>query len=100
MLAATGGLIALTLVFIAIGKWYPGTPAEYLDWKPTRSYEDEIRLELEDIDQMLEAQNERRRARGAPELTEDEIRSEVHAEERAMEERRDALQRDRGDEPS
>ena len=100
MLAATGGLIALTLVFLAIGKWYPGTPAEYLDWKPTRSYEDEIQLELEDIDQMLEAQNERRRRTGRSEISEDQIRSEIQAEERAQEERRESLRRDRGDEPA
>jgi hypothetical protein len=31
---------------------------------------------------MLEAQNERRRASGRPELSEDEIRSQVEAEER------------------
>ena len=52
-------LLVLIGIFLAIGKWYPGSGAEQLDWKPTRSYEDEIRLELEDVDQMLEAQNER-----------------------------------------
>ena len=70
-------LALLLLVFLAIGKWYPGTGAEVLDWQPTRSYEDEIRLEIEDIDEMLEASNERRRRTGRPELTEDEVRLEV-----------------------
>ena len=99
MLAATGGLIALALVFIAIGKWYPSTPAEFLDWKPTRSYEDEVQLELDDIDQMLEAQNERRRKTGRPEITEDDIRAEVHEHERDLEDRRETIRRERG-EPS
>ena len=73
-------LALLLLVFLAIGKWYPGTGADVLDWQPTRSYEDEIRLEIEDIDEMLEASNERRRRTGRPELTEDEIRLEVEQE--------------------
>ena len=70
-------LALLLLVFLAIGKWYPGTGADVLDWQPTRSYEDEIRLEIEDIDEMLEASNERRRRTGRPELTEDQVRGEV-----------------------
>jgi len=70
-------LALLLLVFLAIGKWYPGTGADVLDWKPTRSYEDEIRLEIEDIDEMLEASNERRRRTGRPELTEEQVRGEV-----------------------
>ena len=36
-LAVVGGLLALFLVFWAIGKYSTSTPAEYLDWKPTRS---------------------------------------------------------------
>ena len=74
-------------IFLAIGKWYPGSGADVLDWKPTRSYEDEIQLEMEDVDQMLEAQNERRRRSGRPELTEDEMRAEVAHEEAEQKER-------------
>ena len=81
------GLVVLALVFLAIGKWYPGTGADQLDWKPARSYEDEIRLEMEDVDQMLEAQNERRRRSGRPELTEEGVRAEVDAAQRAQKER-------------
>jgi hypothetical protein len=73
-------LALLLVVFLAIGKWYPGTGADVLDWQPTRSYEDEIRLEIEDIDEMLEASNERRRRTGRPELTEDQVRLEVETE--------------------
>jgi hypothetical protein len=73
-------LVVLIGIFLAIGKWYPGTGADVLDWQPTRSYEDEIRLEIEDIDEMLEASNERRRRTGRPELTEDQVRLEVEQE--------------------
>jgi len=77
----TGSLIAGILILLAIGKWYPGSGAEQVDWKPTRSIEQEIELELDDVAQMLEANNERRRASGRPELTEDGLRDEVAAEE-------------------
>jgi hypothetical protein len=74
--------VVVLAIFLAIGKWYPGSGAEQVDWRPTRSYEDEIRLELEDVDQMIEAQNARRRASGRPEISEEEIRAQVEAEER------------------
>jgi len=77
-----GALIVVVLIFLAIGKFYPGTGAEQIDWKPTRSIEDEVQLELDDVDQMIEAQNERRRASGREEISEDGIRAEVQAEER------------------
>ena len=77
-----GGFAILIVMLVAVGRLYPGTGADQLDWKPTRSYEDEVRLELEDVEQMLELQNERRRRAGRPELTEDSVRAEVEAEER------------------
>jgi hypothetical protein len=80
-------LVVLIGIFLALGKWYPGSGAEQLDWKPTRSYEDEVRLELEDVDQMVEAQNERRRRSGRAEISEDSIRAEVEAQERDQAER-------------
>ena len=52
-----------------------------LDWQPTRSYETEIELEEQDIEQMIEAQNRYRRKRGEQEITEDEIRQNVAREE-------------------
>ena len=84
-------LALLLLIFLAIGKWYPGTGADVLDWQPTRSYEDEIRLEIEDIDEMLEASNERRRRTGRPELTEEEVRQQVELDLMEQQERQDRL---------
>ena len=77
----TGGLIVGVLILLALGKWYPGSGADQVDWKPTRSVELEIELELDDVEQMLEANNERRRASGRPELTEDGLRDELALEE-------------------
>ena len=89
-------LLVLIGIFLALGKWYPGSGAEQLDWKPTRSYEDEIRLELEDVDQMVEAQNERRRRSGRAEISEDSIRAEVEEEERQQAERAAEFRRRHG----
>jgi hypothetical protein len=85
-LAVVGGLLALFLAFYAIGKYSTSTPAEFLDWKPTRSYETEIELELEDVEQMIEAQNERRRRDGRPLIDADAYRQQV---EMGLPERRD-----------
>jgi hypothetical protein len=97
-LVAAVGLAVLFLAFLALGKWYPGTGADVLDWTPTRSVETEVELELDDIDQMLEAQNERRRRRGQPERTEDDVRAEVAAQERELRARSEQYQRERGPE--
>jgi hypothetical protein len=84
-----GMLLLLFFVFLAIGKWYPGSGAEQVDWKPTRSYEDEVRLELDDVDQMIEAQNARRRRDGRPEVTEEGVRADVERAERRRKEEAD-----------
>ena len=69
-------------ILFALGRWYPGSGAEQVDWKPTRSPELEAELELDDVDQMLEAQNARRRASGRPELTEEDMHARVAEDER------------------
>ncbi len=77
-----GAFVVVVLIFLAIGKWYPGSGAEQVDWRPTRSAELEAELELDDIDQMIEAQNVRRRASGRPEITEEGMQARVHEDER------------------
>jgi hypothetical protein len=68
-------------VLFLIDHFYAGNNAELLDWKPTRSPEVEAQNEIDDVQQMLEAQNEMRRRRGVPERDERELRAEVEAEE-------------------
>ena len=48
-----------------------------LDWKPTRSPEVEAANEVDDVSQMIAAQNEMRRRRGAPERTEEQVKADV-----------------------
>jgi hypothetical protein len=89
------GLIVVLGIFLGIGKWYPGSGAEQVHWRPTRSPELEARLEVEDIDQMLEAQNARRRASGRRELSEHDVRAQVAEDERLREELRRRARRPR-----
>jgi hypothetical protein len=70
VLVTTGMVAFIVLVLVLLGRAYPGSGADLLDWKPTRDYETEVQLEQDDIAQMLAAQNEYRRRRGAEELTE------------------------------
>ena len=72
-----GFLLILFLVFLAIGKYHPVSGAEVLDWRPTRSPEVEAELELDDVQQMLDAQNERRRADGRKERCEEDVHAQV-----------------------
>jgi hypothetical protein len=67
---------------LAVGHFYPGTSADLVDWKPTRSPEVEVQNEIDDVRQMLEAQNEMRRRRGAPEITEEDLHKGVAEDER------------------
>jgi hypothetical protein len=81
------GLVAgLVVVLVLLARAYPGSGADLLDWKPTRSYETEAMLELEDVQQMIEAQNAYRRRRGAPDLTEEDA-NRMADEDNAIRER-------------
>ena len=85
MLFILGTLLVLAFmigVLVLVGHFYPGSSAELVDWKPTRSPEVEAQNEIDDVRQMMEAQNEMRRRRGAPEMTEAELQEKVAEDER------------------
>ena len=69
ILLSLGAVGFIVLVLVLIARAYPGSGADLVDWRPTRSYEDEAHLESEDISQMIAAQNEMRRRRGKRDLT-------------------------------
>jgi hypothetical protein len=80
---ATVALLAFLIgILVVVGYYYPGSDADLIDWKPTRSPEVEAQNEIDDIRQMMEAQNEMRRRRGAPEMTEADLQREVAKDER------------------
>lgn len=80
------GTVAVLALFIGalvvVGLRYPGSDADLVDWHPTRSPELEAQNEIDDVRQMLEAQNEIRRRRGVPEMTEAELYDSVAEDER------------------
>jgi hypothetical protein len=71
-------LLILTIALLA-GHFNQDGYAELLDWKPTRSPEREVELELGELDQMLAAQNRYRRERGLPERSLDEVSRQAWA---------------------
>ena len=82
-----GGLLLFFVVTVLLlGLFSKRSARDYLDWKPTRSPEVEAQNEIDDVEQMIAAQNELKRRRGAPEISEEEI-------ERRVREDRDELRR-------
>jgi hypothetical protein len=79
-----GGTLAFFVVTVLLlGLFSQRSARDYLDWKPTRSPELEAQNDVDDVAQMIEAQNEIRRRRGLPDRDEEEIEASV---ERAREE--------------
>jgi len=92
------GLVAFIIgVLVLLARAYPGSGADLVDWRPTRSFEDEARLEGEDIQQMIEAQNAIRRRRGKPDLTRSDA-SRMAREDQEIRERQRRSYDDRLDE--
>ena len=73
MLVSMGMIAIIVLVLVLLARSYPGSGADLVDWKPTRSFETEAQLEVDDVQQMMDAQNERRRRRGRVEMTHDDL---------------------------
>src|SRR5258705_5941056 len=75
LIALTLGLLVLLfLIIVALARAFDrNSVAEIIDWKPTRSPEVEAQNEVDDVQQMIEAQNVYRRKRGAREITEDDV---------------------------
>jgi hypothetical protein len=86
MLAIGAGFLA---GLILLGLFHPRSGSQTLDWKPTRSAELEVQNEIDDLDQMLDATNARRRRRGEPELTEESLRASIGADLAAAAKRRE-----------
>lgn len=91
MTVLVGGLL---IFLILLGIFVPGNGSRQLDWKPTRSAETEVQNEIDDLDQMLAATNERRRRRGAEPLTEESLHAQVQEHQRASIKRRDEYMAD------
>jgi hypothetical protein len=97
ILLSLGMIGFIVLVLVLLARAYPGSGADLVDWRPTRSYEDEARLESDDIEQMIEAQNAMRRRRGKRDLTRADA-SRMAREDEAIRERQRSSYDDRLDE--
>jgi hypothetical protein len=69
-------VVGLIVGCVLLGLFSKRSALEILDWKPTRSPRVEAENEIDDVEQMLAAQNELRRRLGKPERTLDEIQAE------------------------
>ena len=78
-LVSTVLVAVLIVTVVALGVFSRRSALDILDWKPTRSPEVEAENEVDDIEQMVAAQNELRRRRGKPERTLEDIESEWRA---------------------
>ncbi len=87
MVGLVGGLL---VALILLGLFYPGSGADQVNWRPTRSVETEVQNEIDDLDEMLAAANAKRRARGAAELTEQGIHEQVAEDRRIADAQREA----------
>jgi hypothetical protein len=77
-----GLLVLLFLIMVALARAFDrNSVAEIIDWKPTRSPEVEAQNEVDDVRQMIEAQNEYRRKRGAPEITEEDVERQAREDQ-------------------
>ena len=87
MTVVIGGLLVWV---IFLGLYHPRSGADVLQWRPTRSPELEAQNEVDDLEQMLQAANDRRRARGEAELTEEMLQARVLEDRREQNELRAA----------
>jgi hypothetical protein len=85
-----GGTALLIIALLLLGAFHPRSGADVLKWQPTRSPEVEAQNEVDDLDQMLEAANERRRRRGEAERTLDDVETSIADFEREQRARREA----------
>lgn len=67
-------VVAFVLFLLFVARAYPGTGADLVDWDPARRAEARMASDEEDMAEMLEIENRRRRAAGRAEVTEDDIR--------------------------
>jgi hypothetical protein len=83
IVATLGLLVLLFLILVVLSRAFErNSVADIIDWKPTRSPEVEAQNEVDDVRQMIEAQNALRRKRGAKEITEADVQRQAMEDQR------------------
>jgi arsenate reductase len=83
----------MTVGFIAIillGIFHPRSGADLLEWRPTRSPEVEAQNEIDDVAQMIAAQNRMRERSGKAPRTVEEVEAQVREQQRELTDYADA----------
>jgi hypothetical protein len=95
-LVIVGGIVALILWVVLVGKLAPGSGMEQLGLRSARQIvETREELEADDLEQMLAAANARRRARGEREVTVEDMERRVLEDQQELRRRREELMADR-----
>src|SRR4051794_5268756 len=82
VLATIGLLVLLFVIMYVLARAFEqNRVADIIDWKPTRSPEVEAQNEVDDVRQMIEAQNAYRRKRGAEEITEEDVERQAREDQ-------------------
>jgi arsenate reductase len=85
--------VAMALLFLwilALGLWHPKSGADVLQWRPTRSADLEVQNDIDDVAQMVAAQNALRARHGKTARTQDEVEDQVRAHQRELADYADA----------
>ena len=83
LIALTLGLLVLLFLIMAVlaRAFQSHSVADLIDWKPTRSPEVEAQNEVDDVRQMIEAQNALRRKRGAEEISGEDVERQAREDQ-------------------
>ena len=67
---------------LLLGLFSKRSAIDILDWKPTRSPELEAQNDIDDVQQMIDAQNEMRRKRGKKAISLEDVHKQAEEDER------------------
>jgi hypothetical protein len=81
-LIVIGSIVAVVLVFLAIGFWHPARAMEITDQDRHKRWAAQADIEEHDIGEMVESQNEYRRARGEDDITEEDVQAAANKRQR------------------
>ncbi len=94
------GMLGGFLWILALGLFSSRSGADVLDWKPTRSAGVEVQNDIDDVEQMIAAQNRLRERRGKTMRTHEQVQEQVRDHQRELSDYADAYWRDQRDQRS
>ncbi len=88
------GMLGGFLWILALGLFSTRSGADVLDWRPTRSGAVEVQNDIDDVGQMIAAQNRLRERRGKTMRTHEQVQEQVRHHQRELSDFADAYWRD------